>query len=178
MTIVDCKLPVLRMMLARAAKGIVRWRSEEGNALLEFAWVLPVLFGVLTAAASFSLALYNMQQLSNATSTTVQTIADSRGLTTDTDPCALAASTMATALPKWSPAKFTYTLTITDSTSTAHQYGPTTGSGFTCSAGAAEQSENYPIALKVSYAYSWIPILGFNTSNWSALTATEGTMSY
>jgi hypothetical protein len=71
---------------------------------------------------------------------------------------------MATMLPNWTPAKFTYTLTITDSSVVAHKYGPTTGNTFSCTAGSAQLAENQPISLQVSYQYTWFPILSFSPS--------------
>jgi len=41
--------------------------GEEGSAVLEFAVTLPMLMIVLLGTASFSLALYYMQQIGNAT---------------------------------------------------------------------------------------------------------------
>jgi Flp pilus assembly protein TadG len=169
-----CKLRRPQWLRAGAAKRFARRRSEEGSTLVEFAVTLPIFLTVLTGAASFSLALYGMQQLSNATSAAVQSVADGRALTSD--PCAAAVSSITSTLPTWSATKFTYTLTITDSTETAHKYGPTTGSSFSCTAGETYQSENFPVTLQVSYAYSWLPILAFSPS--SALSATEGTMSF
>lgn len=146
--------------------------GEEGSAeLVEFAFVLPGLMIVLTGTISFALALYNMQQLNNATGNAVQVVADEAGLITD--PCAQAVTSVTAALPNWTASKFTYTMVITDSSNGTHTYGPTTGSSFSCTAGATEEAQNYPIVLTVSYAYTWLPILKFSPS--SPLTSTEGT---
>jgi Flp pilus assembly protein TadG len=170
-----CNLRGMRMLFAGAARRVARMRSQEGSTLVEFAVTLPVFLTALTGAASFSLALYNMQQLSNATSVAVQAVADERGMATD--PCAVAASSVASTLPNWLAGNFTYTMWITDgSTGVATQEGPTTGGGFSCPSGESIQSENYPVTLTISYKYSWLPILAFSPS--SNLSATEGTMSY
>jgi len=167
-------MPVLRTICARVAKGFARWRSESGNVLVEFAFTMPVLFTALIGACSYSLWYYGMQQLSNAGSTAIQAVADKRGITTD--PCAAAVTAVTTSLPNWSAAKFTYTLTITDGTNTGHTYGPTTGSTFSCTGGETYQTANYPVALTLKYAYTWVPIMGMNPA--IPLYATEGTMSY
>lgn len=169
-----CNSRVLRIWFARAARRFAQLSSEEGTSLLEFAITAVVFFSVLTGAASFSLALYTMQQLSNATSAAIQTVAEQRGIATD--PCAVAVSQVTSTLPHFAAGKFTYTMWITDSTGTANKFGPTTGSSFSCTTGEADQTENYPVTLTVSYAYSWIPILGLSPK--SPLSATEGTMSY
>lgn len=172
--IVIGKMPVLRTIRAHAAKRLARWRSESGNVLVEFAFTMPVLFTVLIGACSYSLWYYGMQQLSNAASAAIQSVADQRGLTTD--PCAAAVTSVTSTLPNWSAGKFTYTLAITDGTNTTHTYGPTTGSTFSCTAGETNQTANYPVTLTVKYNYTWVPIMGMNPS--IPLYATEGTMSY
>jgi hypothetical protein len=122
------------------------------------------------------LGLYNLQQLGNATANAVQVVAGESGLITD--PCAQAVTSVTAALPGWTAAKLTYTMVITypsGTTTTTATYGPTTGSGFSCTAGAALTSQNYPVVLTVSYAYSWMPILRFSPS--SPLTSTQGAIA-
>lgn len=155
--------------LANCTRRALRLRGEEGGALLEFAVTLPLFLTVITGSASFSLAFYSLQQLGNATSNAAQLIAAEQGLLTD--PCATTVTSVTGALPGWTASKFTYTETITDSTGTAHTYGPTTGSSFSCTAGASYLSPNEPVSIKVSYAYSWLPILAFSPS--SSLTSTQ-----
>ena len=171
----------LRKVRAGAAKRVARMRGAEGSTLLEFALTLPIFLTALTATASFSLGLYSMQQLSSATSGAIQTVATSRGLTTDTDPCALAVSSITSALPNWTASNFTYTLSITSpptapATVPVTQSQTGTGNGFSCASLEPYQTINYPVTLKVSYAYSWLPVLIFRPS--SAIAATEGAMSY
>lgn len=147
-----------------------RWyRREEGTSLVEFAIVLPLFMTVLTGSASFSMALYSFQQLANATSTAAQQLGAEQGLITD--PCATAVTTVTAALPTWTASKLTYTVTITDSSGTAHTYGPTAGSTFSCTAGATNMAANEPVTVQVSYAYTWFPILAYSPS--SSLTASE-----
>ena len=149
-----------------------RLRGEEGTALVEFAIVLPLMMTVLTGSASFCMALYSFQQLGNATSTAAQQLAADQGLITD--PCATTVTTVTAALPNWTASKLTYTVTITNSAGTATVYGPTTGSSFTCTAGAANMAANEPVVLTVSYAYTWFPILAFSPS--SAISSTEAAL--
>jgi Flp pilus assembly protein TadG len=152
----------------------LRLRSDEvGTELVEFAFVLPGLMIVLTGTMSFALALYSLQQLGNATANAVQVVAAEAGLITD--PCAQAVTSVTATLPKWTAGKFTYTMVITDQSNATHTYGPTTGSTFSCTAGAAEEAQNYPIVLTVKYAYSWLPVLKFTPS--SPLTSTQGTIA-
>lgn len=164
-------------LIARVAKRAMHLRGEEGSAeLVEFAFVLPGLMIVLTGTVSFALALYNLQQLGNATANAVQTIVDGAGITAD--PCAQAVTTVSAALPGWNAANFTYTLAITytpsGSGTTALAKYSATGSGFTCAAGAAnlKAATNYPVVLTVKSAYAWFPILSFSPS--SPLVSTQG----
>ncbi len=165
--------------LACVARRALRLRREEGGSeLVEFAFVLPGLMIVLTGTVSFALALYCLQQLGNATANAVQTVAAEAALASD--PCAQAVTSVTSALSGWDTTKLTYTMVITypsGGTTVAASYGPTTGSGFTCVAGASELlgSQNYPIVLTVKYDYAWLPILKFTPS--SPLISTQGAIA-
>jgi Flp pilus assembly protein TadG len=158
--------------------------SEEGTALVELAISLPIMLTLLTGAASFSLAFYYLQQLSNATSTGVQVVAANQGLVTD--PCETAASAVEGALPNWTTTKLTFTMSWTDSGGSSHSQGPTAESSstsFSCaSAGdgsgdtATAMGPSTPVVLTVSYNYAWLPILRFTPS--SALTSTQAALAY
>jgi Flp pilus assembly protein TadG len=161
------------IVLGRRVTRGLRLRGEEGGALVEFAVTIPLMMTVLTGTASFSMALYYLQQLGNATSTAVQLVGAEQGLTTD--PCATAVTSITSTLPSWNAKNLTYTLTITNSSGTATTYGPTTGSSFSCTAGASELAPNEPVSLSVSFAYSWLPVYKFSPS--SALTASDAAMA-
>jgi len=156
-------------LVARRVRRAPGRRGEEGAALLEFAVTLPLLMTVLTGTASFSLALYFLQQIGNATSTAAQLLGAEQGLITD--PCQTVVKSVTASLPNLTASKITYTVVITNSGGTANTYGPTAGSSFTCTAGASEMAPNEPVSVTVSYAYSWLPILNFSPS--SSLTSSE-----
>jgi len=164
-------------LVARRVKRGFGRRGEEGAALLEFAITLPMLMMVLTGTASFSLALYFLQQIGNATSSAALTVAGAAGvgLNNVNDPCAWAVSTVTASLPNLTPSKLHYTLTVTDANGTAHPYGPVKGSSFTCTAAFAQEAPNEPVVLTVSYDYSWLPVLNFSPS--SGLTSTEAAVA-
>jgi Flp pilus assembly protein TadG len=177
----DCRLWRKAALLARVASRAMRLRSEEGGSLVEFAIVVPLLMTVLTGSASFALAFYSLQQLGNATSGAVEAIAATQGVAPD--PCALAVTSVTSALgigatsalPNWTASKITYKLVITDSSGATHTYGATTGSSFSCIAGAAEEAPNEPVTLTVSYSYTWLPVLAFSPS--SPLSSAETAMA-
>jgi Flp pilus assembly protein TadG len=156
-------------LLARRLARKLLFRGEEGAALIEMAITLPLLMTVLTGTASFSLALYYLQQLGNATSTATQLLGAEQGLITD--PCATVVTSITGSLPNWTASKLTYTVTITNSSGTATTFGPTAGSTFSCTAGAADMAPNEPVTVTVTYTYSWLPVLKFSPS--SNLTSSE-----
>jgi Flp pilus assembly protein TadG len=146
--------------LARRVMRTLGRRGEEGTALTEFAITLPLLMIVLMGTASFSMALYFLQQIGNATSTAAQLLGAEQGLITD--PCATVVTSVTNSLPNLSASKLTYTVVITDSSGTPTTFGPTTGSSFSCTSGAADMAPNEPVTVTVSYAYSWFPIPRFS----------------
>jgi Flp pilus assembly protein TadG len=156
-------------LFARRSRRAFGRRGEEGAALLEFAITLPVLMTVLTGTASFSLALYTLQQIGNATSTAAQLLGAEQGLISD--PCAAVVTSVTNSLPNLKPTLITYTVSITDGSGTAHPSGPTTGSSFSCPSNAGNMTPNEPVTVTVSYAYSWLPILAFTPK--SGLSSSE-----
>jgi Flp pilus assembly protein TadG len=139
------------------------YSEDEGTQLVEIALVAPIMLIMLTGLASFSMALYSYQQLGYATSAAAQQIGAQQGLISD--PCAQLATDMMGALPNWTASKFTYTAVITDSNNTAHTFGPTGGSGFSCTTGAGDMAQNYPMTVTVVYQYNWFSILTWRPDN-------------
>lgn len=161
---------------ARNKRLRVLGNQEDGGPLVEMALILPLLMTILTGSVSFCIALYSYQQLGNVTASAAHQLGASAGGVNGGDPCAVVATTVTTALPAWTAAKFTYTVIITDASGTAHTYGPTAGSSFSCAAGAGNMSTSppEPVSVQVSYQYSWMPILSFSPS--SPLTSTQTAM--
>jgi Flp pilus assembly protein TadG len=136
-------------------------RGDEGAALLEFAITMPLLMIVLLGTVSFSLALYNLQQIGNATSSAAMSVGGEAGLFPNNDPCAAAKSFVTGALPNMTPASLGLTLVITDTSLNTDKYTGT-GASFSCTSAPAMEA-NYPVTLTVSYAYSWFGIPHFAT---------------
>jgi Flp pilus assembly protein TadG len=150
-----------KSLLGRIRRGL--WSGEEGNALVELAFVAPIVMLLLTGVASFSMALYSYQQLGYAVSAAAQQVGAEQGLISD--PCATLESDVTTELPSWTVSKFTFTAVITDSTGTAHTFGPTAGSSFSCTSGAGDMALNEPMSVTVSYSYSWFSIFTWRPDN-------------
>jgi Flp pilus assembly protein TadG len=162
-----------RLRLAKRVKG------EEGTSLVELAISLPIMMTLLTGAASFSLALYSLQQLGYATTTGVQLAAANQGLVSD--PCESAATAVESTLPNWKTTKLTFTMTWTDSSNNSHSEGPdveSSSSAFSCPTagdGSTDTSTaigpNTSVVLTVGYSYAWLPVFKFTPT--SPLTSTE-----
>jgi Flp pilus assembly protein TadG len=140
--------------------GALLCSDVEGQSLVEFSLVLPMLLMVVTFMFSISMAMLSYEQLSSATAgAALQQLAPARNVLAD--PCNSIQTAVTSALPSWSAAKFTYTVTIQNSTGTNVTYGPTTGSGFSCTGAytvlSADQAST-PASLAVSYTYAWLPV--------------------
>ncbi len=165
--------------LVRRVRRIFGRRGEEGGALLEFAVALPLLLTVLTGTVSFSLALYFLQQIGNATSSAAQSLGAQAG--TVTDPCANVAAVITSSLPNLDSSKITFTVVITTASSTT-TYGPftppvTQGNGCPQAGDgggtSTQETANYPVTVSIGYAYSWLPILNFSPSSSLTSSVTE-----
>ena len=150
----------LRNLGFRLVRRLNRHRGEEGSALVEFAVTMPLLMIVLAGSASFSLALYYLQQVGNATSSAVMSVGSEANLFPNGDPCAAAKSFVTSALPNVTPSKLSLTLTITDTSLGTETYSGT-GTSFSCTS-APSMEPNYPVTLTVTYAYSWLPVPHFS----------------
>jgi Flp pilus assembly protein TadG len=151
----------------------------EGQSLVEFALVLPMLLMTLTFMFSLGLGMLSYEQLAGATSyAALSQLATARGVTGD--PCNAIELSVSGALPSWKAANLTYTVTIQNSSGTNVTYGPTTGTGFSCTAAYSAlyptTTNNTPGSLTVSYPYTWIPVfMQHMTGN---LTATQPVTVY
>lgn len=140
--------------------GALLCSDVEGQSLVEFALVLPMLLMVLTFMFSISMAMISFEQLNVATANAaLLQLAPARNV--DPNPCSSIQTAVTTSLPSWTASKLTYTVTIQNSSGTNVTYGPTTGTGFSCTAAytvlAADQTAT-PASLTVSYTYSWLPV--------------------
>ena len=175
---IGCSLRRQAILLAQRLKRVARFRGEEGTSLVELAIAVPIMMTLLTGAASFSLGFYSLQQLGNATAAATQYEASQQGISTN--PCTDIVTQITTTLPSWTASKFSYSISITDSSGTAHLF-PTSagtmdaGSAFTCASLASDEAAGEPITVTVQYTYSWLPVFKFTPS--SALTSTDTVMA-
>ena len=69
----------------RGRRGLL-FQREEGNALTELAFILPIFLALITGIGTFVIAFANQQTLIHATSIGAETLQGIR--TTTSDPCA------------------------------------------------------------------------------------------
>lgn len=142
-------------------------RGDRGQAVLEFAFLLPCLMLVLVGMIVFGIAMNNYLELTNGTAAGAQAISISRGQTTD--PCNTAAAPFHGAAPNLATANLSFTFTITPPTgSPATSFGPSTmgyppsctGAAPSMVQGAAAQvTATYPCNLKV-FGINFAPSTG------------------
>ena len=141
-----------------------RARHEEGQAIIEFAFVMPVLLTLVFGVITFGIALNNYLVLTNATNVSAQQLSISRGQTTD--PCNTAAQAFYSAAPNLaqSSLSFSYTLNGTSYTGTSCSSSSTTtgAAGNLVSGQTAQLTVTYPCNLK---------FFGFNPASGCTLTA-------
>jgi Flp pilus assembly protein TadG len=93
---------------------IARLRSflsseNDGGALVEMAVTLPMVLGLMTGIFSFSIALYQKLQLSEAVSNAGHLLVTDRG---DTNPCSTATAAIYAAAPGLKQSNITLTYTL------------------------------------------------------------------
>jgi Flp pilus assembly protein TadG len=93
----------------RCMRTLLR-RGEQGQSLVEFALIAPMLLLIATGIMVFGLAMNNYLQLTNAVSVGARTVAINAGVTLD--PCATAANAITAAAPGLNPANFTFSYTF------------------------------------------------------------------
>jgi Flp pilus assembly protein TadG len=111
--------------------GAMLRSGENGNTLVEFALVAPVMLMIMMGIIVIGSTMSNYLQLIEATSSAARTIAVSRSNTLD--PCNTVASAVSGGAPMLTSANLTYTLALNSSLgANLGTYGPTKGS-LTCS---------------------------------------------
>jgi Flp pilus assembly protein TadG len=128
--------------------------SEQGHAVLEFAFVLPMMMAVVTGLFSFGIALNNQLELTEAVGSGGQYLQQIQSITTD--PCMDVATTVQRNATNLDAAHLTLTLTMADNSGNSTvESGP--ASNFTCSGaqsnlvtgGSATVAATYPCSLFV-----------------------------
>jgi Flp pilus assembly protein TadG len=113
--------------------------NKQGQSLIEFTLVMPILLLMMTGMLSFGFALHNYLILANGVTAGAQLLAISRGQTTD--PCATAFAAVKTASLGLTTANLSMTFVINGTTYTTTS----------CTAGAAEMVQGTSAEVAATY---------------------------
>lgn len=151
-------------------------RSDDGQSLVEFGLVLPLLLVVLTGIFSFGIILSQYEVLTDAVSAGARAFAlsaggasNSKSTATNSDPCAYAATTIQNAAPNLAASSLNYTITYTPVSGSASTY---TGSGTTApSCSSLTMSFEDIVTIKATYPVTPIMFGWTKSLTMSAQTA-------
>jgi Flp pilus assembly protein TadG len=129
-------------------------RNEKGQSVVELAFVLPVLFLVVTGLFTFGLAVNNNLMLTNAVNNGAQLLAISRGQTTD--PCATAIAAVTNAAPLLTASSLNFTFVLNGTTYAAGTTSCTAGAANLLQGTTAQVTATYPCNLTV-YGVNFAP---------------------
>ena len=151
-----------------ALRAIRRTAVGEGNTLVEFALVAPLMVAMVLAIFTFGLAFQNYLVLTSAVGSGARALALSRGQSGVTDPCAYAVSIVYAGSPSLAQASFTFTITLTQVTAggktVTSTYGASCPSTILLPGESAQLSATYPVMINL---YGFAP----TQMNLSASTA-------
>lgn len=142
--------------------------SEKGQALVEFALVLPVLLLVVTGITTFGIALNNYLQLTEAVGIGGQALSVSRGNTTD--PCNTVSSAVEGASSLTSSSLSFTTKIYTSSSSSTSYSGASCSSTSTTTGAAGNLTQGQAAVVTVTYPCS-LAVYNFNIAPTCNLTA-------
>lgn len=129
-------------------------KDEEGQTLVEFAFVVPVLLAVLLGIFQSAILFGDNLQLTNALGTGAQYLQEIR--TTTSDPCADTFTAIKNAAPSLAPPSIGLKFSFTSSTGTV-----TTVSGTSCSGDEADMGGGQPVSVTATYPGS-LTIVGIH----------------
>jgi Flp pilus assembly protein TadG len=131
---------------------------ETGNALVEFAFVLPMMMVVITGLYSFGVTLNNQIALTQATGAGAQYLITLRGNTTD--PCADTLTAIQSAAPNLNTSALNLTVTMNG----------TAVSGKSCAGQSSNLMSGQPVTVATTYPCSLL-IYGLNLGSGCQLSA-------
>jgi Flp pilus assembly protein TadG len=120
-------------------------RSRRGQSLVEFSFAMPILLITVTGMLSFGIAMHNFLTLTNGVNTGAQTLAISRGQTSD--PCASVLTAIGNAAPGLTGANISLTVVINGNSFSGSSC--TTGMSDMTQGTLAQVTATYPCVLAV-----------------------------
>jgi Flp pilus assembly protein TadG len=119
--------------------------NRRGQSLVEFSLVMPLLFLTVTGMLSFAFAMRNFLVLTNGVNVGAQTLAMSRGQTTD--PCATAVAAVEASAPSLTAGSLSFTIVINGTTYTATSC--TSGAANMVQGATAQVTASYPCTMAI-----------------------------
>lgn len=156
-------MPMGRGVEGRPAGKPARARNEQGQALVEFAFTLPLLLLIVFGIIAFGVTLNNYIVLQNAANASAQYACTRRGVTTN--PCLDVSQTVYNVAPSLAPTQITFTIKVATGTSgstspptytyTSIASGVAGGTNVpSCSGDQSDMNAGYPIQVVLSYPCS------------------------
>lgn len=142
--------------LRERVRALLRARSEEGQSLLEFALVAPILLIVVTGIATFGFTLNNYLVMTNAVNTSAQLLAIIRNSPTYTDPCAAAVTAFQNAAPILKTSNLKYSFVLNGTSYASNTTSCTSGAANLVQGQSAQITVTYPCTLMV-YGANLLP---------------------
>ena len=136
--------------------------SRRGQAAVEFAIVAPILLTLLVAISVFGIAFNNYQALTFATNSAAQTLAISRGQTTN--PCQTTSQAVYSAAPQLTQSSLKFSILLGSNTVANNAASPS------CSGSQQYLVQSQNAQVTVTYPCN-LNILGFNPVPNCSLTA-------
>ena len=134
---------------ARSKAKRARARGQQGTALLEFAFVFPLLMTLLIGIVEFGVVFSNYVALTNATSLGAQLVSISRNQTTD--PCMTTSGAVYAAAPNLSQANLLFTIVLNGVTVASAQANPSCSSSTNTTGAAANLVQSASAVVTVTY---------------------------
>ncbi len=131
-----------------------RVRHERGQAMVEFAAIVPLLCFLILGMITFGFSMYNYLEMTNGVTSGAQALAISRGQTTN--PCTTVTAPYFAATPNLITSKSLFTITITSTSGTVYTLAtntasPTCSASSTTAAPASDLTQGATATVTVTY---------------------------
>lgn len=149
--------------------------GSEGQSIMEFAFVVPILMTVLTGIVVIGFVMQNYQQLTNVENQGMITLQQLPDTAAASDPCnAVATAIIGAAANLKTSGTSGIQMSLSFGTGSSTVYYPTSGTtsptGFTCQGGSTYVVQGEPASLTVTYPSSFF---GFKLTPNGLLSFTE-----
>jgi Flp pilus assembly protein TadG len=145
----------------------LHFSGSEGNAIVEFALVLPILLMVVTGIWQFGVAYNHFIVLTQAATAGAQTLQSDR-LSPADDPCADTYNAIVNAAPTLNPAKVSLTISMNGGAAITKN---------TCSGQQTQLAMGGPVTVQATYPYT-LTVAGLSLVSGNMSSGTISEISY